>query len=117
MSEYGPSNSGDYGESSSDQSSTDFELWEAELENDESIARLSLELGRLSLQGEIEYPEEEQEPSKKKKPEEPDQEKWEMPAMDESAGFSGGEYLLGDEMYGAAVGLIYLTTGFSMEDD
>ena len=120
MYENGPLDSGDYGDDSPDHTTSDYELWEAELKDNENIARLSHELGRFSLQSEIEVADVLQ-PKKRKSPEDED-EKEEEPELEEelfsmeTSPSSSDGYLLGDEMYGAAMGLIYLTTGIPVDE-
>lgn len=119
MYENGPLNSGDYGEDSPDHTTSDYELWEAELKGNENIARLSHELGRFSLQNEIEVmniqrPNKELEDEEREVEEEPETEDELIPM--EARHSSGDDYLLSDEMYGVAMGLIYLTTGIPADE-
>ncbi len=117
MHESGSSGSGDYSDNSFDQYSTDFELWEAELGENENIARLSLELGRFSLQESMasdnsKVPEYDEEPELEQ-PQMPEQ--WQQPKPERQQA-SGESYLLSDDMFDVAMGLIYLTTGVPADE-
>lgn len=117
MSEILPFSNGDY-----DAGATDFELWEAELEDTETIARLSHELGRLSFSDTVEF-----RPELVAKPESPlddPEEMYDEPQIamhqeskrEQKSQADGELYLLSDEMFDAAMGLIYFATGVPADE-
>lgn len=104
-----------FGNGDSDATATDFELWESELEDTETIARLSHELGRLSFSNTVEF-----QPELVAKPEllldEPQIAMHQEPKREQKSQGDGELYLLSDEMFDAAMGLIYFATGVPADE-
>lgn len=123
MSEMIPSESGDYGDISPELYAADFTEWEQELESEPSIAELSRKLGSISLSETIEYdeiaepPEEPEEPEELKKPNEHKEEKYDfLQASPNSSSRESSPKITQDELFSAAMGLIYFATGISAEE-
>lgn len=117
MSEILPFSNGDF-----DAGAIDFELWEAELEDTETIARLSHELGRLSFSDTVEFrPELVAKPEKpldeqEQKYDEPQIAMYQEPKREQESYNYEEPYLLSDEMFDAAMGLIYFATGVPADE-
>lgn len=115
MSEILPYSSGDF-----NTEATDFELWEAELQDDETIVRLSHELGRLSFSDTVELlprpVEKEDQPEEELKVSEATIDMAEEPKSNWDSYKVEEPYLLSDEMFDAAMGLIYFATGVPADE-
>lgn len=101
----------------------DFHEWESELLDHEPIRRLSGDMARLTLADTVSYAESELMPEYEPKDEpieryvKPKQEKYqpEQPVSREN-GPIDGSFFLDREMFDAAMGLIYLTTGIPADE-
>lgn len=135
MSELLPSENGGYGESNIEPYAADFTEWEQELAAEPHIAELRAQLGSLSLvetidydtrdllnEDEVEELEEPEGPGGTKKPKENETKKEEQLQYDplnlqpEKASGEQGPHVTQDELFSAAMGLIYFTTGISVEE-
>lgn len=122
MSEMIPSESGDYGDINPELYAADFTEWEQELESEPSIAELSHKLGSMSLSEAIEYdeivepPEEPEEPEELKKPNEQKEKYDYLQASPNNSSRESSPKITQDELFSAAMGLIYFATGIPAEE-
>lgn len=121
MSEMAPSESGDHSKPDLELYAEDFDAWERELLYEEQSTELSRRFGQLALGETIEHtaldeaPEEDSLPIKPKKPDD-EVRKPDPLSISSETSSEPGWHVTEDEMFSAAMGLIYFATGFPADE-
>lgn len=126
MIEHIPSESGDYSNQNRELEAADFAQWEQELSHEPHIGELNLEMGRLSLEQTVEYEPDDDAPEWKVLEDEPESEDDEEPEQEPrydplkiepgSRSHESGSMNAEEGLFGAAMALVYFTTGFTADE-